>query len=198
MGVEPTKLTALMSGWPRMASTATLSPCTTLNTPSGSPASAHSEASSSDADGSFSDGLSTKVLPQAMASGNIHIGTMAGKLNGVMPATTPTGCLIEYESTPVETFSENPPLSRCGMPQANSTTSRPRATSPAASEATLPCSSVISCAIWLAWDRTSSRNANSTEARLASETRRQVCRTRPWPPRPPGRPRPAWRSRPGR
>jgi hypothetical protein len=24
---------------------------------------------------------------------------MAGKLNGVMPATTPTGCLIEYEST---------------------------------------------------------------------------------------------------
>ena len=27
---------------------------------------------------------------------------MAGKLNGVMPATTPTGCLIEYESTPVE------------------------------------------------------------------------------------------------
>ena len=149
MGVEPTKLTALMSGWPRMASTATLSPCTTLNTPSGSPASAHSEASSSDADGSFSDGLSTNVLPQAMASGNIHIGTMAGKLNGVMPATTPTGCLIEYESTPVETFSENPPLSRCGMPQANSTTSRPRATSPAASEATLPCSSVISCAIWL-------------------------------------------------
>ena len=129
-----------MVSWLRMASTATLSPCTTLNTPSGSPASAHSEASSSDADGSFSDGLSTKVLPHAIASGNIHIGTMAGKLNGVMPATTPTGCLIEYESTPVETFSENPPLSRCGMPQANSTTSRPRATSPAASEATLPCS----------------------------------------------------------
>ena len=174
MGVEPTKLTALMSGWPRMASTATLSPCTTLNTPSGSPASAQSEASSSDADGSFSDGLRMNALPQAMASGNIHIGTMAGKLNGVMPATTPTGCLIEYESIPLETFSENPPLSRCGMPQANSTTSRPRATSPAASEATLPCSSVISCAISPAFATSrSSRNANSTEARLASETRRQ-------------------------
>jgi len=39
--------------------------------------------------------LSTNVLPHAMASGNIHIGTMAGKLNGVMPATTPTGCRIE-------------------------------------------------------------------------------------------------------
>src|ERR1700685_2940502 len=171
MGVEPTKLTALMPGWPRMESTATLSPCTTLNTPSGSPASAHSEASSNDAEGSFSDGLSTNVFPQAMASGNIHIGTMAGKLNGVMPATTPTGCLIEYESTSVETFSENPPLSRCGMPQANSMTSRPRATSPAASEATLPCSSVISSPSWRAWERTSSRNENSTEARLASEPR---------------------------
>ena len=112
MGVEPTKLTALMSGWARMASTATLSPCTTLNTPSGSPASAHSEASSREADGSFSDGLRMNVLPHAMASGNIHIGTMAGKFNGVMPATTPTGCRIEYESTPVNcgrvTFKTNP------------------------------------------------------------------------------------------
>jgi hypothetical protein len=78
-----------------MASTATLSPWTTLNTPSGSPASAHSEASSREADGSFSEGLRMNVLPQAMAMGNIHIGTMAGKLNGVMPATTPTGCRIE-------------------------------------------------------------------------------------------------------
>ena len=39
----------------------------------------------------FSEGLRTKVLPQAMAIGNIHIGTMAGKLNGVMPAHTPSG-----------------------------------------------------------------------------------------------------------
>src|SRR5215813_10977402 len=112
MGVEPTKLTAPTSGWVSRASTATLSPCTTLNTPSGRPASAHSRASSNEADGSFSDGFSTNVLPQAIAIGNIHIGTMAGKLNGVMPATTPTGCLIEYESTLVDTFSEKPPLSR--------------------------------------------------------------------------------------
>src|SRR5260370_4312504 len=109
MGVEPTKLTALMSGCARMAFTATLSPWTTLNTPSGSPASAHSEASSSDADGSFSDGLNTKVLPQAMASGNIHIGTMPGKLNGEMPATTPTGCLTSCEATPVDTVSAHTP-----------------------------------------------------------------------------------------
>ena len=46
----------------------------------------HSSAISIDADGSRSLGLSTNVLPQAMATGYIHIGTMAGKLNGVMPA----------------------------------------------------------------------------------------------------------------
>ena len=40
IGVEPTNDTAAMSGWSRIASTATLSPCTTLKTPSGSPASA--------------------------------------------------------------------------------------------------------------------------------------------------------------
>ena len=36
-----------------------------------------------------------KAFPQAMAIGYIHIGTMAGKLKGVMPATTPSGCRIE-------------------------------------------------------------------------------------------------------
>ena len=48
-----------------------------------------------DADGSFSDGFSTNVLPQASAGAHIHIGTIAGKLNGVMPATTPSGWRIE-------------------------------------------------------------------------------------------------------
>ena len=117
-----------------------------------------------------------KVLPQASAIGNIHIGTMAGKLNGVIPATTPTGCRIEYASTPVETFSEKPPLSKCGMPQAKSTTSRPRATSPAASEVTLPCSAVISAARSDWRLRASSRKANITPARLTSEVSRQPGR----------------------
>jgi hypothetical protein len=34
------------------------------------------------------------------------MGTIAGKLNGVMPATTPSGCRIAYTSIPVETCSE--------------------------------------------------------------------------------------------
>ena len=76
-----------------------------MNTPSGRPASAHSSASRSEAAGSRSDGLSTKAFPQAMATGNIHIGTMAGKLNGVMPATTPRGWRTECTSTSVDTCS---------------------------------------------------------------------------------------------
>ena len=45
----------------------------------------------SDVLGSRSLGFSTNVLPQAIATGNIHIGTIAGKLNGVMPTHTPSG-----------------------------------------------------------------------------------------------------------
>jgi integrase/recombinase XerD len=41
------------------------------------------------------------VFPQAMATGYIHNGTMARKLNGVMPATTPTGWRTEKLSTPI-------------------------------------------------------------------------------------------------
>ena len=72
-----------------------MSPFNTLNTPGGNPAWSKSSASSSGADGSRSDGLSTNVLPQAIALGNIHSGTIAGKLNGVIPATTPSGSRTE-------------------------------------------------------------------------------------------------------
>ena len=91
-GVEPTNETPRTSGWSSSASTASASPCTTLKTPSGSPASANHCASSVEAVGSFSDGLSTTALPQAIAIGTNHIGTMAGKLNGEITATTPSGC----------------------------------------------------------------------------------------------------------
>ena len=42
-------------------------------------------------DGSFSLGFSTTVLPAAIAIGKNHIGTIAGKLNGLMMPTTPSG-----------------------------------------------------------------------------------------------------------
>ena len=163
-----------MSGWVSRPSTATLSPLSTLNTPSGRPASVHSPAIHSAADGTFSLGLSTTVLPAAMAIGKNHIGTMAGKLNGLMIATGPSGCRMDDTSTRVEAFSVKPPLIRCGMPQANSTTSWPRATSPRASDSTFPCSAVISSASSPARASSSSRNRNSTRARRASEVSRQA------------------------
>src|SRR5665213_4417602 len=91
MGVEPTNETALMSGCARIASTDSLSPCTTLNTPSGKPASLSSSAIRNPIVGSRSDGFRMKVLPQAIATGYIHMGTIDGKLNGVVHAQTQTG-----------------------------------------------------------------------------------------------------------
>ena len=48
------------------------------------------------------------------------------------------------------------------MPQANSTTSRPRATSPSASESTLPCSAVMIAASSCLRALSSSRKAKTT------------------------------------
>ena len=122
-----------MSLFSKIASTDSLSPLTTLNTPSGSPASVSSSASLIGHEGSFSDGLSINVFPHAIAIGNIHIGTIAGKLNGVIPATTPNDCLIDQLSTFVPTFSENSPFNKFGIPHANSTTSNPLVNEPLAS-----------------------------------------------------------------
>ena len=146
-----------------------------MKTPAGRPASAQHSAISSEAEGSFSDGLSTTALPHAIAIGTNHIGTIAGKLNGEMTATTPSGWRIEKTSTPPETPSLKPPLSRCGAPQANSATSRPRCTSPSASSSTLPCSAVIAAAI--SWRRreTASRNANITAVRRVSDWAAHAC-----------------------
>ncbi len=82
--------------------------------------------------------------------------------------------MIEYTSTPPETPSEYPPLSMAGMPQANSMFSMPRASSPAASLGTLPCSIETSSAISSRWATTSSRNVNITSARRESDVARQA------------------------
>src|SRR3546814_16871425 len=85
IAVEPTKLTALTRGSVRRVSTASLSPLTTLSTPLGAPASISSSARRNGTEGSFSEGFSTKVFPQAIAMANLHIGHIARKFTGVMP-----------------------------------------------------------------------------------------------------------------
>ena len=133
MGVEPTKPIAEIYLSSRIQSTATLSPLTTCRMPSGSPASVSNSANMIGTDGSRSEGFSIKAFPAAIAGQNFHIGIMAGKLKGVIPATTPNGCLIDQLSTLVPTFSENSPFNKCGIPQANSTTSSPLVKDPLAS-----------------------------------------------------------------
>ena len=91
IGVEPTNEMLLTVGFSSRASTASLSPWTTLKTPSGSPASLSNPAMKFAADGSFSLGFKITVLPAASAIGKNHIGTIAGKLNGEIIPTTPRG-----------------------------------------------------------------------------------------------------------
>ena len=95
IGVDPTNEIDCTTGLWSSPSTASLSPWSTVKTPAGSPASCHSSASQSAAEGSFSLGFSTTAFPAAIAIGANHRGTMTGKLNGEMTPTTPSGCLIE-------------------------------------------------------------------------------------------------------
>ena len=75
-----------------------------------------------------------------MANGYIHIGTMAGKLNGVMPTQTPSGSRTVRESMPRATSFSESPIIRLGIPHATSTIWMPRRTSNAASSVILPFS----------------------------------------------------------
>ncbi len=109
------------------------------------------------------------ALPVAMATGAIHNGTITGKLNGVIPATTPSGSRNEYTSIPVETWSEYSPLSCSMIPQANSTTSSPRPISPFASERTLPCSEVTIAASSSVCAANCSRNLNRIPVRVDND-----------------------------
>src|SRR5688500_20374269 len=97
-GVDPTELTAEIPGCSRILSTAALAPWTTLNTPSGRPASFHNSATSIDGEGSFSEGLRTDVFPAAITRGDSHIGTITGMLNGVIPAATPRCLQVDQHS----------------------------------------------------------------------------------------------------
>ena len=126
------------------------------------------------ADGSRSEGFSTNVLPQAIATGYIQSGTIAGKLNGVMPAQTPSACRSLHESISGPTFLENSPFRSWGMPQQNSTTSLPRWTSPSASAWVLPCSREISRATSSARCPSSSLKRNMIAARFIGGRRDQA------------------------
>src|SRR3954447_18252571 len=165
IGVEPTNETALTFGWASNASTHSRPPCTMLKTPRGTPACSNSRAIIIAVSGTFSLGLSTNVFPQASATGYIQSGTIAGKLNGVMPTQTPRGWRIVSQSIPRATFSIVSPLSKEGTPQANSTISILRRTSPRDSVKVLPCSRVLQRVISSNFSSSIVLKRNSTRAR---------------------------------
>src|ERR1700733_15273443 len=92
---EPTKPTAFTRGWVSNVSTVSLSPLTTLSTPGGNPALMNSSAMRIGTDGSRSEGFRIKQSRRSIAGAHFHNGIVAGKLKGVLPATTPSGWRIE-------------------------------------------------------------------------------------------------------
>ena len=66
-------------------------PCTTLTTPSGSPASCMMRASANESSGASCGDFHTQVLPHMMAGIIFQKGTAAGKLQALMMPHTPSG-----------------------------------------------------------------------------------------------------------
>ena len=89
---EPVKLTRRSSGWATRAAPASSPiPWTTLNTPGGKPASSARPASSEQASGDHSAGLSTTVQPAASAGAVFQVESMNGAFHGVITAAGPDG-----------------------------------------------------------------------------------------------------------
>ena len=113
--VEPVKATLATSGCSTMRSPTTRPcPTTTLNTPSGMPASTTIRSSSTAVSGVSSAGLSTTVLPAASAGPSFHEAIASGKFQGVISPTTPSGSR-NVRSTPPATGIVSP-SSRSGAP----------------------------------------------------------------------------------
>ena len=69
-------------------------PCTTLNTPAGTPASWKASAISVADEGVSSDGLQTMALPQISAGAAFQVSDRMGRFQGEMLATTPSGLRV--------------------------------------------------------------------------------------------------------
>src|SRR6266545_3797253 len=90
--VEPVKHTLRTAGWvTNRCPTTDPRPGTTVNTPSGSPASRPSSARRSAVSGVTLAGLSTTVLPAARAGAKPHAAIGIGKFHGTITPTTPSG-----------------------------------------------------------------------------------------------------------
>ncbi len=95
ISVEPVKVSMRTSGLEVSSLPMALAlPVTTLNTPVGMPARCASSASASAESGVSEAGFTTTVQPTASAGATLRVIMAFGKFQGVMAATTPTGCLM--------------------------------------------------------------------------------------------------------
>ena len=95
IGVEPVKVNFLTSGLAVNASPISLVlPATILITPSGIPALAASSQIAKAERGVAFAGLQTTVQPAANAGAIFLVNMALGKFQGVIQATTPTGCFV--------------------------------------------------------------------------------------------------------
>src|SRR4051794_8011387 len=90
--VEPVNEVIATSGCPtRWAPATGPVPVTTLTTPAGAPASVNASAKRTLVSGVISAGLSTMVLPAAMAGSTFHAAIWRGEFHGAIEPTTPIG-----------------------------------------------------------------------------------------------------------
>ena len=95
VAAEPVKLTRSTSWWSTSAAPASdPSPCTTLSTPAGTPASSANSARNDADAGVCSDGFRTAALPQKIAGSAFQATLGSGVLKLVINAATPSGCRI--------------------------------------------------------------------------------------------------------
>ena len=93
ISVDPVKVSLRTVGFDVISPPiAAADPVITLNTPFGIPALSPSSASASAEYGVWVAGLHTSVHPAASAGPALRVIIAAGKFQGVMAATTPTGC----------------------------------------------------------------------------------------------------------
>ena len=92
VSIEPVNAIRSTPGWPVSAAPASSPiPCTTLNAPSGSPASRVMSARSDAVSGAHSGGLATTLLPAASAGAMRHVASISGAFHGVITTVTPDG-----------------------------------------------------------------------------------------------------------
>ena len=133
-----------MSGCSRIASTATLSPWTTLKTPSGTPASLSSSADEHRRRRVLLGRLQDeRVAARDRRARTSTSGTIAGKLNGVMPGDDAERLADRVDVDAGRGLLGEPALEQVSGSRRRTRGSRARARPrPSASDGTLPCSAV--------------------------------------------------------